>query len=178
MFRKIADAFRNGLDEPTAPEMPYDDALRLARATKKTTPETLALLAHHSSVDVRSAVARNRMTPPEAFERLARDQDMAVLYSLTSNPSLPDELEIEVFKRGDRKVHLGLGDRTASAEVLKGLAASKDPIVQQKAAENPHAPTAVLLRLMDSPHEWCRYWAGEQLVARGVRATNPEAVEK
>ena len=177
MFRKIADAFKNGLAEPTAPEMPYEDALRLARATKKTTPETLALLAHHSSPEVRSAVARNRMTPPEAFERLVRDPDLSVLYSLTLNPSLPEELEIEVFKRGDRKVHLVLGDTTASAEVLKGLAASRDPVVQQKAAENPLTPTAVLLHLMDSPHEWCRYWAGEQLVARGVRKSNPEAVD-
>ena len=175
MFRKIADAFKEGFAvgiepvEPTEPEMPYEDALRLARAVKKTTPEALALLAHHSSPDVRSAVARNRMTPPEAFERLVRDRDQTVLYSLTLNPSLPEELEIEVFKRGDRKVHLSLGDITESPEVLAALAKSKDPVVQQKAAEHPNTPTPVLLRLTESPHQWSRHWASKQLRERGVR---------
>ena len=157
--------------------MPYDEAMRLARARTKTTPEALAVLAHHSSVEVRRAVAGNRMTPPEAFERLSRDPDSGVLGALARNPNFPSELEMNVFRRANRRALFDLADNTENPEVLEAVSKSRDPLVQQKASENPNTPTPILIRLLDSPHHYSRYWAGEQLVERGVYKKNPHGYD-
>lgn len=62
---------------------------QVATASDPTTPpDTLSWLSEHGSPHIRTLVARNNSTPPEACARLVYDEKLSVKLNVLINPNL------------------------------------------------------------------------------------------
>lgn len=91
------------LDEALAMEIASDPDYRY------TAEHRLALgRRKYLSVEVRTALAENRSTPPEILARLAEDPDASVRIAAGTNMSLPESSRLRLLKDRDRQVRTKL----------------------------------------------------------------------
>ena len=76
-------------------------------------PETLDVLAQHSSANVRVAVAENPQTPLETLAQLARDDSVDVRYAMAENVNLSPEL-LDILAEDDNAYVAACARRTVS----------------------------------------------------------------
>jgi hypothetical protein len=104
-----------------------------------TAPEVLAEFAHHWSWQIRSSVASNPSTPPEALIKLASDPDerQEVVLNVASNPSAPAKLLTKLAHNSFWSVRYKVAtNHSVPVEVLTKLAFDEDCYVQAAAINN------------------------------------------
>ena len=129
---------------------------------KEISPEILTVLARDKDEDVRSNVAGNPNTPPEALTALARDEDVRNVVS--RNPNTPPEA-LTVLAR-DREVNIRSNvakNSSTPPEVLTALARDIDIHVRYKVAGNPSTPPEVLTVLSRDEDNRLRNFAAKTL---------------
>lgn len=62
----------------------------------KTSPETLEILSHDNSFEVRWNVAKNKNTPKDALEKLAYDSELGIAITAIENKNISYDVLLEL----------------------------------------------------------------------------------
>ncbi|MEM0550423.1 MULTISPECIES: hypothetical protein [Aeromonas] len=115
-----------------------------------TSPEMLSELARDKRHPVRECVAKNPMTPLDAFSALVVDGDHALRLAVAKNPNCPSETLYLLGKQfcADILMREFLAQhRNCPEELLAIMAKDSEPTVRTRVGENPSCPVAVLSAL-------------------------------
>ncbi|TCR22712.1 hypothetical protein EV578_10442 [Streptomyces sp. BK205] len=149
-------------------------------------PDAMLRLAASSHPLVRGSVARARHLPPEAVERLARDEDRVVqLFLAESCDDAPAEMLLRVWRWWDgsltvpdrprshpnfpredllryaddpspRMRRLALDDPRSTADLVERFSRDPSEEVRHRAAFDPRLSAVAAARLLEDPHEHVR----------------------
>ncbi|MFF7049872.1 PE-PGRS family protein [Streptomyces griseorubiginosus] len=149
-------------------------------------PDAMRSLAASSHPLVRRSVARARHLPPEAVERLARDEDRVVQLLLAEScDDAPAEMLLRVWRWWDgsltvpdrprshpnfpredllryaddpspRMRRLALDDPRSTADLVERFSRDPSEEVRHRAALDPRLPPVAAARLLEDPHEHVR----------------------
>ncbi|MFC8359787.1 PE-PGRS family protein [Streptomyces griseorubiginosus] len=149
-------------------------------------PDAMRRLAASSHPLVRRSVARARHLPPEAVERLARDEDRVVqLFLAESCDDAPAEMLLRVWRWWDgsltvpdrprghpnfpredllryaddpspRMRRLALDDPRSTADLVEKFSRDPSEEVRHRAALDPRLSPVAAARLLEDPHEHVR----------------------
>ncbi|MEU7576415.1 PE-PGRS family protein [Streptomyces sp. NPDC041068] len=152
-------------------------------------PDAMRRLAASSHPLVRRSVARARRLPPDAVERLARDEDRVVqLFLAESCDDAPADMLLRVWQwwtgslstpdrprshpnfprhnllryaddANPRMRRLALDDPESTADLVERLSRDGDKEVRYRAATDPRLTPASAVRLLDDPNGGVRYAA-------------------
>ena len=116
-------------------------------------PYALARVLETGDRNAKISAARNRKTPTQVLEQLARDQDITVRKIVAENPNLPLNSFLELAQDTSIKVRLTLAYKssrskiTTPVQLLEQLAQDESEQVRATVAEHPDTPVEILVRL-------------------------------
>jgi len=105
-------------------------------------------LSEAEDMESRWAVAKNRLTPVDVLEKLAKDPVNLVRALVATNPHTPTTILHTLFS-DEKIVRDGLsGNPSTPEELLKILLTDTDKMVRMRVAENPGSTTSILNALL------------------------------
>ncbi|HHH37880.1 MAG TPA: hypothetical protein ENK77_04625 [Epsilonproteobacteria bacterium] len=106
-------------------------------------------LSEAEDMENRWAVAKNRLTPVDVLEKLAKDPVNLVRALVATNPHTPTTILRTLFS-DEKIVRDGLsGNPSTPEELLSLLLTDTDKMVRMRVAENPGSSTSILKALLE-----------------------------
>jgi hypothetical protein len=125
----------------------------------KRTDSTYALsrVLETSDRNAKLSAARNRKTPIQVLEQLAKDEDETVRSVMAQNLNLPLNTLLELAEDSSVKIRLWLAYKYTHSKIktpvqlLEKLAKDESEQVRARVAEHPDTPVELLLKLANDP---------------------------
>lgn len=120
-------------------------------ASRLHSPYAIAQVLRNGDLASRMKIARDRRTPVNILEQLAKDPDESVREYLAANPNLPLTSRLELTRDPSFKVRSALArkqsNRSTPIEILESLANDESEGVRALVADNPETPAEILVQL-------------------------------
>ncbi|MDO8654823.1 MAG: hypothetical protein Q7R48_00070 [bacterium] len=117
----------------------------------------LLVLLERFSGETRLSVAKDSVTPLNALEMLAKDENSAVRLGVAQHPSISQELLTRLAEDESGVIRNCVASRSERPDVLSRLSQDDDPAVRAEIASNPATSEETLLSLTGDACEHTRY---------------------